>query len=240
MNEMRKLMEAIKLIEDFDDEEHYSIKHAEIEKFQGRKIIITDLYDGDIYGILDNKHGPRFMISAPIWRDGIGPGEVMDDEVSIVSPTFDITKRDKEFLKQWYMESVNEGIGEAYQGGKTEHSGAKKGQGAYYGRKKDAKKDSNKNRRLYGKAEVKDVDEAYDEEVSGETRFRDANEMLRNMLSDLQTLERNTSRVYREAQQSQHREDFTTMLLNELNETLNDITNLVEKYEDAFVSTPGL
>lgn len=30
---------------------------------------------------------------------------------------------------------------------KTEHSGAKKGKGAYYGRKQDAKKDSNKKRR---------------------------------------------------------------------------------------------
>lgn len=30
---------------------------------------------------------------------------------------------------------------------KTEHSGAKKGKGAYWGRKKDAKKDSNKLRR---------------------------------------------------------------------------------------------
>ena len=43
-------------------------------------------------------------------------------------------------------------INEAYQSGKTEHSGAKHGKGAYYGRKKEAKHDSNKNRRRSGKA----------------------------------------------------------------------------------------
>jgi hypothetical protein len=36
---------------------------------------------------------------------------------------------------------------EGYEKGKTEHAGAKKGKGAYYGRKKDAKKESNKARR---------------------------------------------------------------------------------------------
>lgn len=48
---------------------------------------------------------------------------------------------------------------EANQGGKTEHSGAKKGKGAYYGRKKEAKRDSNKNRRNADKAETKNIDE---------------------------------------------------------------------------------
>lgn len=86
---------------------------------------------------------------------------------------------------------------------------------------------------------VEVVGEAYDKEVSGEVRFRDATHMTQAMLRDLQWLERNTSRVYREAQQSQQRKDFPQMLLNELGETLREITNLVEKYEEAYVSTPG-
>ena len=86
---------------------------------------------------------------------------------------------------------------------------------------------------------VEVVGEAYDEEVSGEAKFRDAADMTKEMLRDIQKLERNTSRVYREAQQSQHRKDFSQMLINELGETLKEITDLVEKYEDAYVSTPG-
>ena len=46
------------------------------------------------------------------------------------------------------------GIEEGQNAGKTEHSGAKKGKGAYYGRKKDAKSDSNKKRRSDDKAAV--------------------------------------------------------------------------------------
>lgn len=37
---------------------------------------------------------------------------------------------------------------------KTEHSGAKKGKGAFYGKKKDAKKTSNKRRRAVTKEVV--------------------------------------------------------------------------------------
>lgn len=39
---------------------------------------------------------------------------------------------------------------------KTEHNGAKHGNGAYWGRKKDAKKLSNKARRANAKAEIKE------------------------------------------------------------------------------------
>ena len=39
----------------------------------------------------------------------------------------------------------------AYEAKKTEHSGAKHGNGAYWGRKKDAKKESNKIRRRNAK-----------------------------------------------------------------------------------------
>ena len=43
----------------------------------------------------------------------------------------------------------------AYKAVKTEHSGAKHGNGAYWGPKKDAKKESNKVRRRNGKRSVK-------------------------------------------------------------------------------------
>ena len=57
------------------------------------------------------------------------------------------------------MRKLMEAIKEANQGGKTEHSGAKKGKGAYYGRKKEAKRDSNKNRRKADKAQAKEFSE---------------------------------------------------------------------------------
>jgi len=57
------------------------------------------------------------------------------------------------------MRKLMEAIKEANQGGKTEHSGAKKGKGAYYGRKKDAKQDSRKNRRKADKAATKQINE---------------------------------------------------------------------------------
>ena len=196
MNEMRKLMEAIKLIEDFDDEEHYSIKDATIERFRGRRIIVTDLYDGDIYGILDKKHGPRFMISAPLWRDEVGPGEVMDDEVEVSSPTFDIDEKDEAFLKQWYMESVNEDIEET---------------------------------------QVKNVDEAYDEETS----FSDAGDMVKYMLRELQKVEQNTHQRIREINSEPLLMAESDMVLDHYTETLDQISNLVKRMENAYVNTPG-
>jgi hypothetical protein len=39
---------------------------------------------------------------------------------------------------------------------KTEHSGAKHGKGAYYGRKQDAKQESNKQRRRAGREVVQE------------------------------------------------------------------------------------
>jgi hypothetical protein len=41
-----------------------------------------------------------------------------------------------------------------YEAKKTEHTGAKRGRGAYWGRKYDAKKDSNKMRRRISKKEI--------------------------------------------------------------------------------------
>jgi len=62
------------------------------------------------------------------------------------------------------MRKLMEAIEEANQGGKTEHSGAKKGKGAYYGRKKEAKRDSNKNRRKADKAQTKEISEVTTED----------------------------------------------------------------------------
>jgi len=64
------------------------------------------------------------------------------------------------------MRKLMEAVEEAYQGGKTEHSGAKKGKGAFYGRKKEAKRDSNKNRRQADKAAVKEGGPEYSSEGS--------------------------------------------------------------------------
>jgi hypothetical protein len=40
--------------------------------------------------------------------------------------------------------------------GKTEHAGPKRGRGAFYGKRQDAKKFSNRHRRINGKVEVKE------------------------------------------------------------------------------------
>jgi len=68
--------------------------------------------------------------------------------------------------------TARKGMGEGGHNGKTEHSGAKKGVGAYRGRKKEAKNDSNKARRSNDKDAVKDeVKENYGctSSISGET-----------------------------------------------------------------------
>ena len=44
----------------------------------------------------------------------------------------------------------------AFKAKKTEHSGAKKGRGAFYGRKVEAKRASNRRRRETGKRTVRD------------------------------------------------------------------------------------
>jgi hypothetical protein len=46
----------------------------------------------------------------------------------------------------------------AFKARKTEHSGAKKGRGAYWGRKVDAKRESNWKRREAAKAIVRDTE----------------------------------------------------------------------------------
>jgi hypothetical protein len=44
-----------------------------------------------------------------------------------------------------------------YEARKTEHAGPKKGHGAYWGPKQDAKKESNKIRRRNGRGEIRDA-----------------------------------------------------------------------------------
>lgn len=47
----------------------------------------------------------------------------------------------------------------------TEHSGAKKGQGAYWGRKRDAKEDSNHGRRENDKVSIEEQLKEEDESI---------------------------------------------------------------------------
>lgn len=56
----------------------------------------------------------------------------------------------------WDHGQYEEDIEEANQSGKTEHSGAKHGKGAYHGHKEDAKDQSNKKRRQADKSAVKE------------------------------------------------------------------------------------
>jgi len=44
-----------------------------------------------------------------------------------------------------------------YEAGKTEHCGPKRGNGAYWGYKRDAKKESNRLRRENAKREIRDA-----------------------------------------------------------------------------------
>jgi len=55
-----------------------------------------------------------------------------------------------------YESALTDRVHEAYNANKTEHSGAKKGKGGYHGRKKDAKRDSNKKRRSNDKEAMKE------------------------------------------------------------------------------------
>ncbi len=90
--------------EDDWDAERYNKKNAEVEKFKGRKILVTDLYDGDVYGYLGNK---RFMISSPLDR-GWGVGHVSDSEIEISDPDFSLSDKEEAFLRAWHSSLVNE------------------------------------------------------------------------------------------------------------------------------------
>jgi len=124
-------------------------------------------------------------------------------------------------------------VWEARQGGKTEHSGAKKGKGAYYGRKKDAKKDSNKARRAAGQAAVasvgivgENIEETF-EVIEEGRRFVNSAAMARWMLGALRTMQTNYGYGY-EGDEAFH-------------DLMSDIDDLVEDMENAEVSidAPG-
>lgn len=87
------------------------------------------------------------------WYDGSDAYDNVEDAVEWLPEIFDAQLEAVEEI----LHGNIEGMHEANQGGKTEHSGAKKGKGAYYGRKKEAKRDSNKNRRNADKAQTKEI-----------------------------------------------------------------------------------
>lgn len=76
-------------------------------------------------------------------------GETSVNEASLEAQktalAYDETK--KKIKKKKHPKGTKSAVKEGYDARETEHSGAKKGKGAYYGRKKDAKKESNKARR---------------------------------------------------------------------------------------------
>jgi hypothetical protein len=82
--------------------------------------------------------------------------------------------------------------------------------------------------------EMRKLIEAVKLDEFGEIQRPDyAQETLEEMLRDMQQLEEDTLRVYQEAssEESKARPDYTEMLLNELRETLKQITEIVEKYD---------
>jgi len=68
---------------------------------------------------------------------------------------------------------------------KTEHAGAKKGKGAYWGPKKDAKKESNRARREAGKIEaVQEIDEQERQKMNTHVAVFQAKEIRRLLVDD--------------------------------------------------------
>ena len=67
-----------------------------------------------------------------------------------------------------YESALTDRVHEAYNANKTEHSGAKKGKGGYHGRKKDAKRDSNKKRRANDKKEINEEPASFDFEAAAD------------------------------------------------------------------------
>ncbi len=105
MNKERLLKLAGILNEDFSDAEHYKKKGAEKQKFEGRTIVVTDLYDGDVFGFLGHK---RFVVSSPLWRGEEGPGHVDEDEVEVSDVDNSLSSKEVAFLKRWTLSELNE------------------------------------------------------------------------------------------------------------------------------------
>lgn len=76
--------------------------------------------------------------------------------------------------------------------------------------------------------EWQQVGEDYSE--SSEERLADE---LDDLIKDIQQLEEDTLRVYQEcvSEESKARPDYTEMLLNELRETIKQITEIARKYD---------
>ncbi len=167
MNDMRKLMEAVEQIgeapvlvgiENDEVEEHLDAAAKALAK--DAVLQASGVWDeeGRDEGGYDTgaKTGKEYVsIAAPRFLDNEYKGSIM----AAFQNSFDN-------YVQHFLEYVNESaeVDEARQGGKTEHSGAKKGKGAYYGRKKEAKRDSNKNRRKAGKSQSREITEVTTED----------------------------------------------------------------------------
>ncbi len=105
MNKERLLKLAGILNEDFSDAEHYNKKDAHKEKFEGRAIVVTDLYDGDVFGFLGHK---RFVVSSPLDRGYGGVGHVDEDEVEVSDVDNSLSSKEIAFLKRWTLNELNE------------------------------------------------------------------------------------------------------------------------------------
>ena len=88
--------------------ERFDMKYAEKEKFKGKTIVVTDLYDGDVYGIFNKK---RFMISSPLDR-GWGVGEVSDSEIEVADLDFSLSPKEEQFLRAWHRSVIDESVNE--------------------------------------------------------------------------------------------------------------------------------
>ena len=131
---------------------------------------VTALYeDGEFsHGVVLHAKKGDEKISLTIEEGMMGMTSVVTTLQNNGYSDFEYTDEDGE-RKPFEQDEVVE---EAKQTGKTEHSGAKKGKGAYYGRKKDAKDDSNKARRAADRKQAQ-MDEGSDDVPSREEIIAD-------------------------------------------------------------------
>lgn len=214
MNEMRKLMEAVQLNE-------YLVRRG--DKFDG--LLNLNVY-GDIAGEeLFNEDYLDFA-GDPAWQDVVADykGHVLEQAKLIkeyAAKGRTLTSAEAEHAENtWYDGS------DAY--GSVEE--AVEWLPGIFDAQLEAVEEI-----LHGNIEglhEEGIEEAYDDEVDGPNPFGSDEEVLRQLVRELQKLERNTARVYTEMTRSRMRADFSKFALNEFSETLTEITDLVEKYED--------
>jgi len=82
------------------------------------------------------------------------------------------------------------------------------------------------------------IEGEYEEGLEEDEQLNEVNlseRWLYNLIRDVKQLERDTVAVYKEAasEESKRRPDYTEMLLNELEQTIKQIHEIVETYEDA-------